>query len=81
MTFSQQAHAPPTADSAVGGASERSERGRSALFKNPLFFHVNSLRRDNFCPRLGTKKSPCCIGSKKLSSEAIFTKFSAYESV
>ena len=23
---------------AVGGASERSERGRSALFKNPLFF-------------------------------------------
>ena len=22
----------------VGGASERSERGRSALFKNPLFF-------------------------------------------
>ena len=28
-TYSQQAH---------GGASERSERGRSALFKNPLFF-------------------------------------------
>ena len=23
---------------AIGGASERSERGRSALFKNPLFF-------------------------------------------
>ena len=27
-----------TSAKAVGGASERSERGRSALFKNPLFF-------------------------------------------
>ena len=51
---------------AVGGASERSERGRSALFKNPLFFlrdailrqHKILLRRDNFCPRLGTKNFP-----------------------
>ena len=30
-----------------------------------------------FCPRLGTKKISCCIGSKMLSSKAIFTKFSA----
>ena len=28
-----------------------------------------------FCPRLGTKKSPCSIGHKRLSSKAIFTKF------
>ena len=29
-----------------------------------------------FCPRLGTKKTPCYIASKMLSSKAIFTKFS-----
>ena len=28
----------PSKSKAVGGASERSERGRSAFFKNPLFF-------------------------------------------
>ena len=28
----------PASPTAVGGASERSERGRSALLKNPLFF-------------------------------------------
>ena len=63
-----------------------SEHGRSALFKNPLFFQVNSwvaIQRQHkilssmyiFCPRLGTKKSPCSIGHKRLSSKAIFTKF------
>ena len=31
FNFSQQAHAPPTA---IGGASEQSEHGRSTLFKN-----------------------------------------------
>ena len=35
------------------------------------------LRHDNFCPRLGTKNFPHLIGSKKLSSEWIFAKFSA----
>ena len=70
-TFSQQTHA--------------SERGRSALFKNPLFFWGMLYWGSTkffwgpyiFCPGLGAKKSPCSVGSKKLSSEAIFTKFSA----
>ena len=54
---------------AVGGASERSERRRSALFKNPLFFSgkflgcyieaaQNFIRYVQFSIGLGTKKSP-----------------------
>ena len=52
---------------AVGGASERSERGRSALFKNPLFFSgkflgcyieaaQNSIRYVPFLWQIGHKK-------------------------
>ena len=60
---------------AVGGASEHSERGRSALFKNPLFFLRDAilkifLRLDNFCPRLGTKKTPCYIEAAQNFFEA-----------
>ena len=32
---------------AVGGASERSERGRSALFKNPLYFLRDAIWRQH----------------------------------
>ena len=52
---------------AVGGASERSERGRSALFKNPLFFSgkflgcyieaaQNFIRYVPFLSQIGHKK-------------------------
>ena len=55
--------------SAVGGASERSERGRSALFKNPLFFSCkflgcyieaaqNFFMYVQFSIRIGHKKLP-----------------------
>ena len=35
--------------------------GAALCLKIHFFFHVNSLRRDNFWSRLGTKKSPCYI--------------------
>ena len=50
---------------AVGGASECSERGRSTLYKNPLFLRDAILRQHKFllgvyqiCHRLGTKNFP-----------------------
>ena len=42
---------------------------------SPKFYQV----RDNFRARLGTKKTPFYIGSKTLSSEAMFTKFSVWD--
>ena len=66
--------------------------GEALCFKIHFFFQVNSwvaIQRQHkilsstyiFCPRLGTKKSPCSIGSKMLSSKLIFTKFSTWMSL
>ena len=64
---SQQAHALPTADSSVVSV------GAALCFKVHFFFLRDAilkifLRRDNFCPRLGTKKHLAILRQHKIFS-------------